>query len=304
MKINNVSRLLCAGMLPALLLAGCSRRDEASVGTPANPLVVLLSPAHAPASADMLEFIRKHLEKESGLTVQLKAARSQGAAISAFDSGKTDVALLTLEEFLVAREEYGVRAGLQVLRGAGLSDYEGVILTRASGGAGSVAELAGGKVGFVGPYSVSGFTLPAIYLEEAGVKVLAQFVPGHEAVLKKLLDGEVLAAATYARQAQRKPGLKVLAVTGKVPNEPVVFRKGLSEEKAAALKAAFLSLGATREGRKALGAMADITGFKAVDEGVYRPLHELLRSEGKAVYDLVPEGWEIHRLSQPYIQGL
>lgn len=300
MKINIVNRLLCAGLLPALLLAGCSRRDEASVGTPANPLVVLLSPAHVPASADALEFVRKQLEKESGLTLQLKAAQSQGAVISAFDSGGTDVALVTLEEFLVAREEYGVHAGLQALRGDKLSDYEGVILTRARGGAASVAELAGRKVGFVGPYSVSGFTLPSIYLEKAGVKAAREFVASHEAVLKRLLNGELFAAATYARQAARAPGLKVLAVTGKVPNEPVVFRKGLSEDKIAALKAAFISLGATKEGRKALGAVADITGFKAVDGEVYKPLHELLRSEGKVVYDLVPEGWAIHRLNEPY----
>lgn len=301
MKTNIFNRLLCAGILPALLLAGCSRRDEASVGTPANPLVVLLSPAHVPASADALEFIRRQLETASGLTLQLKAAQSQGAAISAFDSDKTDVALLTLEEYLVAREEYGVQAGLQALRGAGLSDYEAVLLTRSSGGARSVAELAGRKVGFVGPYSVSGFTLPSIYLEKAGVNTAREFASSHEAVLKRLLTGELFAAATYARQAARAQGLKVLAVTGKVPNEPVVFRKGLSAEKSASIKAAFIGLNATKEGRKALGAVADITGFKAVDGEVYKPLHELLRSEGKVVYDLVPEGWAIHRLNEPYM---
>ena len=95
-------------------------------------------------------------------------------------------------------------------------------------------------------------------------------------------------------------GLKVLAVTGRVPNEPVIFRRGLDEKKRQAIEAAFISLAAKPECRKALGALADITGFKPADPSVYRPLHELLRSEGKAVYDLVPQGWEIHRLNQPY----
>jgi len=54
-----VNRVLCAAMLPALLLAGCSRRDEASVGTPANPLLVLLSPAHAPAAPAALVYIQE-----------------------------------------------------------------------------------------------------------------------------------------------------------------------------------------------------------------------------------------------------
>ena len=30
-------------------------------------------------------------------------------------------------------------------------------------------------------------------------------------------------------------------------------------------------------------------------------LHELLLTEGKTVYDLVPGGWDIYRLNQPYL---
>jgi phosphonate transport system substrate-binding protein len=301
---NTVNRLLCAGILPALLLAGCSRRNEATVGTPANPLVVVLSPAHVPASPGALDEIRRRLEAASGLSVRIEAARDPAAAINAFSSGLADAGLLTLEEFLVAREEYNVKAELQALRREGLSDYEGVIITRLAGGAAAVEELSGKKVGFVGPYSVSGFTLPAIHLENAAVKAQIDFAPSHEAVLKKLLAGEVAAAATYARQVSRDRNLKVLAVTGRVPNEPLVMRKGLAADRREALKAAFMSLSSTPEGRKALAAVADITGFRHVEEGVYRPLHDLLRSEGKAVYDLVPDGWEIQKLNQPYQQGL
>jgi len=301
---NIVNRVLCAALLPALLLAGCSRRDEASVGTPANPLVVVLSPAHAPASPDALVYIQDHLQKATGLSVRVETAATPAAAINPFGTGKADAGLITLEEFLVAREEYGVLPGLQALRGAGLADYEGVLLARSDGGPKTLADLAGLKVGFVGPYSVSGFTLPVVYLEKAGVKAEREFSAGHDQNVKKLLDGQVAAAATYARQAGKHKGLRVLAVTGRVPNEPVVFRRALAEEKREALKAAFVGLAATREGRKALGAVADITGFRPVSAEVYRPLHELLRAEGKSVYDLMPEGWAIHRLNQPYMQGL
>lgn len=298
MKIN--SRLLSAGLLPALLLAGCARRDEATVGTPANPLVVQLSPAYVPAAAGAEETIKKLLEKVSGLTIEFRTARTQGEAIRAFDSGRADAGLMTLEEYLVAREEYGVHPELQVLRGKGGAEYDGVLLTRAKGGAASVAALAGGRVGFVGPYSVSGFVLPAIYLEKAGIKVQPDFSTGHEENVAKLLKGEVEAAATYGRQASR-PGLKVLAVTGKVPNEPLVTRRGLLPEKRQALAEAFLALNSSAEGRKALASMADITGFRPADAAVYRPLHELLLAQGRPVYDLVPNGWEIYRLNQPYM---
>lgn len=300
MKIKSVNWLLAAGLVPALLLGGCSRRDEKTVGTPENPLVVILSPAHSPSVPGALAFIKNHLETASGMSVDLKVAESPGAAIKQFDSDRTDAGLVTLEEYLVARAEYGVRPELQVLRGDKLADYEGAILTRSAGGAGTVGELAGKKFGFVGPYSVSGFTLPAIYLRKAGVTVVSDFTSSHEASLNKLLKGEVYAAATYAGQASRRPGLKILAFTGKVPNEPVIVRRGLAPEKRKALAAAFSSLGGTASGRKALAELADITGFRPADEAVYKPLHDLILADGQPVYDLVPEGWEIYRLNQPY----
>jgi ABC-type phosphate/phosphonate transport system substrate-binding protein len=301
MKNKSVNWLLAAGIVPALLLGGCSRRDEKTVGSPENPLVIILSPAYAPAaSSGALAFIEKHLEAATGMSVDITAAESPDAAIKKFGDDRADAGLVTLEEYLVARAEYGVLPELQVLRGDKLADYEGAILTRSAGGAGTAGELSGRKFGFVGPYSVSGFTLPAIYLKKAGITVASSFSASHEENLKKLLGGEVYAAATYARQASRHKGLKILAFTGKVPNEPLIVRKGLGAEKRKALAAAFLTLAATAEGRRALGAVADITGFRPADEAAYKPLHDLILAEGQSVYDLVPNGWEIYRLNQPY----
>ncbi len=283
----------------ALALGGCSRRDERTVGTPENPLVVVFSPAHSPSSG-ALAFIRKHLQTATGLSVDLKVAETPAAAIKQFSAGLADAGLVTLEEYLVAREEYGVRPELQALRGDRLAEYEAAILTKSSGGAKRVEDLKGKEFGFVGPYSVSGFTLPAIFLKHAGITVAAYFAPTHESNLKKLVKGEIYAAATYAGQASRYPGLKILVYTGKVPNEPVIVRNSLSPEKRKALSEAFLTLAGTGEGRKALGAVADITGFRPADEAAYRPMHDLLLAEGQSVYDLIPEGWQIYRLNQPY----
>lgn len=302
MKIN-VNRLLLAGVMPALLLAGCSRRNEGTVGTPANPLVVLLSPAHSP-SGGSLEVIRKHIEKAAGISVAVRVAKSASDTVRELGSGAVDAAIVTIEEYLVAREEYGVRPELQVLRGGGMSEYKGVILARAAGGPAGVAQLSGKKIGFVGPYSVSGFTLPSIFLKKAGISFEPQFFSGHNENVANLRGGKIDAAATYARQASRYPELKILAVTGIVPNEPLVTRGRLSQEKRDAVVAAFLTLADTPQGKKALGGVADLTGFRPVTAEVYRPLHELIRSNGKSIYDLVPEGWEIRKLNQPYVQGL
>ncbi|HBE89405.1 MAG TPA: hypothetical protein DDW67_09745 [Elusimicrobia bacterium] len=298
-KAMNVG--FAAGLTAILFMSGCAgKRDEATVGTPANPLVVVLSPAYSPASVPGAEeTIKKHLESASGLTVQVRVAPTQTEAINAFAAGKTDAALLRLEEYLVARQEHGVSPGLQALREGGASDYEAVLLARQDKKT-SLDGLTGGKIGFVGPYSISGFTLPSIYLKKAGEKFTPVFSGGHDENVERLLKGEFDAAATYARYASKRKGLKVLAVTGRIPNEPLVVRRGLDAAKREKLLAAFVSLSSKPEGRKALGAMADITGFRPVDASVYKPIHDIIRKEGKSVYDLVPDGWNIHRLNQPY----
>ena len=301
MKIRSMNRLLAAGLFSAVLSAGCSHRDEATLGTPENPIVVVFSPAHAPTGSDALLFIKKHLENATRMSVDIKIAESPAATIKLFNTGVADAGFVTLEEYLVAREEYGVRVLLQALRANNMSDYDGVILTRAKDGPAAISGLSGKKVGFVGPYSLSGFTLPAIYLKKAGVKVAPDFAPTHDANINKLLSGEVYAAASYERQAARFPGLKILAHTGRAPNEPVIVRGSLPMDKREALKSAFLSIGDTPEGKRALGEVADITGFASAGPDVYRPIHELILAEGQAVYDLVPGGWEIYKLNRPYI---
>ncbi|HNT98178.1 MAG TPA: phosphate/phosphite/phosphonate ABC transporter substrate-binding protein [Elusimicrobiales bacterium] len=301
MKLRSATVGFAAGLTAILFIAGCARRDEATVGTPANPLVVVLSPAYDPAAAPgAQETLRKLLEAASGLSVQLRVAPTQAEAINSFSASRTDAALLRLEEYLVARQEFGVTPRLQALRAGGSADYDSVILVRADR-PGGLMDLAGARVGFVGPYSFSGFTLPSIYLRRSGGKVEAPvFATTHDENVARLERGEIDAAATYGRQALRHKYLKVLAVAGRVPNEPVVFRKNLDQAKREKLATAFLSLSDTKEGRKALGAMADITAFRAVDASVYKPVHDLIRAEGKAVYDLIPDGWDIHRLNQPY----
>ena len=69
-RSTSVHKCAAVFMLFALGLGGCKSRDEATVGTPANPLVVVLSPAHAPSSSpDTLAVIKKQLEAAPGMPV-------------------------------------------------------------------------------------------------------------------------------------------------------------------------------------------------------------------------------------------
>jgi phosphonate transport system substrate-binding protein len=295
-------RCCLIGLSVALVFAACSRRRESTVGTPGNPLIVLLSPAHAPTkSMEPIRFIEEHLRSRTGLTIEVHVASSPVDAIEQFGGDIADVGILTLDEYLLAREEYGIHADLQAVRHDSATEYAGVILVRADNGIKDVRALAGKKVAFADPYSVSGFLLQAAFLRKAGVKVDPFFAGSHDAALRALADGRVLAAATYADALSLRPELRLLVETGEVPNEPVVIRRGLRPPQRQAVVSAFLTLGDTPEGKRALQAIADITRFRRVSEDAYRPTHDLIRSMDKSVYDLIPEGWDIRRLNRPYL---
>lgn len=282
-------------------LSACVGRSESSIGTPKTPLVVLLSPAHAPASPESLAAIAGRLSAVSGLAVEARVATSPLDAIEQLGTRKADAGILSLEEFLLAHEEYGVSAGLRALRGKGETQFDGVILVMAKSTAKKIPDLDGGKFGFVEPYSVSGYLLPAQFLQKEGVKVEAKFLGSHDQAMDALVKGEVSAIATYGRHAAERKDLRVLARTGTVPNEPFVFRKGLEPEKREAIIKALQELAVSAEGKKDLLAVADITGFGPADESAYQAVHELLRTAGTTVYDIVPEGTEVRRLNQPYM---
>src|SRR5258706_329444 len=107
-----VAALVCA--------AGCQRRDLAAVGGPRAPLVLLVSPSHAAgARPDELRALGSLLGGASGLAVEVRVAATPEAAVQAFGRDEADAGLLSLFEYLLARQEYGVDARLQVLRDGG-----------------------------------------------------------------------------------------------------------------------------------------------------------------------------------------
>jgi phosphate/phosphite/phosphonate ABC transporter binding protein len=305
-------------VLIAAGLCACAERDEPSVGTAGNPLVIIFSPAHAPAQVTTrcslatdaratapinnpwdyppLRTLQRGLSARSGLNVYVCVAASPVDAIEQLGTRKADAGILTLNEFLLAREQYGVEEDLQVLRENGAPQYESVILVKAQSLARKASDLEGDKFGFVDPYSVSGFLLPAQFLKKEGVNVEPRFLGSHAKALEALQNGEVAAIATYAGQGAGMKNLRVLAVAGVVPNEPFVFRKGLQPEKRRALDAALRALATDPDGQAALLALAGISGFGPVDEKVYKSIHDLLKAAGNSVYDLVPNGSEVKRL--------
>lgn len=267
-----------------VLVGSACRRDRSSTGTPGNPFTIVISTAHA--SPEMARELETALSKQSGLTIRVRVAAPGADAVSTAGLQEADAGLLPVFEYLLARQEYGVRAGLQVIRTGG-NRYTGVLVVNEGSAVRGISDLKGRKVAFVDRSSTTGYLLAIRALKDAGVEVTPVFKGGHDAVLAALAAGEVDAAATFAAE---RPGVRVLAETGSVPNEPVFFAAKVLPEAREKVARALVELVATPEGRALFEQIADITGFAPITDDDYREVHDLLADIDRNVADLVLGG--------------
>lgn len=263
-------------LLAVLALLGC-QRDRASTGTAKNPFVLVVSPAHA--TPDVASELERALAEASGLTVRVRLAEGGADAVAAAGLQSADAGLLPVFEYLLARQEFGVEARLQSLRD-GAREYAGVIVVAESSPVRTLAELAGKRIAYVEPTSTTGYLLALRALGD--VRVTSSFAGSHDAAVEQVRAGAVEAAATYAAP---RAGLRVVAETGAVPNEPVFFSPKVPVAVREKIERAFGALDPAL-----LGRLAGISGFAPTTDEAYRPVHDLLRDTARSAPDLVPGG--------------
>lgn len=260
------------------------RRDRASTGAADNPFVLVVSSSHA--TLDAAEKLETALSERAGMTVRVRVAPSGADAVSTAGMQTVDAGLLPLFEYLLARQEYDVHARLQVVRDSSRV-YQGVIVVREDSSFRTLEDLNGRNVAFVDRASTTGYLLPRRALMDAKVDVEATLAGSHDAALAAVREGRADAAATFAA---RREGLRVLADTGSVPNEPVFFSDKTPREVRDRFVGALVALSEASEGRELLESIGGITGFTAVTDEEYRHVHDLLRQADTDLADLVPGG--------------
>lgn len=173
---------------------------------------------------------------------------------------RVDVAWFGTHAYLQALEKGLPLEALLVPSRKGQTYYEGEIIVRDDSGIQELRELAGKRFAFVDPKSASGWEAPRRLLQKAGLKVpedfrtrrpaTPDFLSKHDNVVNGVLFHNFDAGAVYrgaveltlARSPQRIPEIRVLARTGKIPNEPIVVHRDLSPEKRKRIREAFLGL--------------------------------------------------------------
>lgn len=271
-------RALLAGLAA---LAACRRAARAGRE---RPLVFAFGPLHAPRDARALE---RRLASASKLDLELRVVASSNAAIDLVQLGRADAALLPLFDFLFCADLFGAQPLVQLVREGGRDTQASEIVVQDGAPARDLDALRGQRVGYVDRYSVTGFILPAARLREAGVEVTPVWLDTHDAVLAAVREGRVAAGATFLGHAKTEPGLRVLATTGSIANEPVFVQSALPEEARAALRDALIA----ERDATALAGVADAIGFRAPPPGTYDAALVTLKAAGQRVEDMVPGGW-------------
>src|SRR5690606_11429959 len=106
------------------------------------------------------------------------------------------------------------------------------------------------------------------------------YSPPHDG---KLEDARRLVVKQYPDVEEK---VKILSLTEPVPNDPMVFRKGLPEEiKDAVIKALFDCV-KTDEGKAAFKAIYGVTDFKTATDADYDSVRNILKALGKSASEL------------------
>jgi phosphonate transport system substrate-binding protein len=169
---------------------------------------------------------------------------------------------------------------------------DGYLLVRDDAELSKAADLKGRAICHVDRTSTTGFLLPRIWLRKAGLdpdEDVEIVVSGnHLAAMRDLSKGKCDAATVYsgAYLAARKEGiavgtLRLLAITGRVPQDTLAASPDLPRETAERLRQALLRFEPKRDidaGR--VGDVLGISGFAAFDPAEFDTIREAAEQEG------------------------
>ncbi len=223
------------------------------------------------------------LEKNLGTKVQGFVATDYNGVIEAMRAKHIDVAYLGPFSYVLATTVTPVEAFvIAETKKAGRTFYHSQIITLASSGIKTLDDLKGRNFAFVDPASTSGYVFPLAGLIKAGMEPRRDFknvifTGAHDANAVAVANGKVDAAtiadrildAAIAKGHIMAEQIHVVWRSAPIPESPMVWRRDLSDELKARVKAAFLAIRDMNWSDQ--GAL---NGFKETNDAAYDVIRE------------------------------
>ncbi len=286
-----------------LALASCTNTKE--LGSKEKPIRFFLIPAQdMQALSDNGKILEKFLTEDIGLHVSVDLPVNYIAVVEGFGSKRADVAIINTFGYILAHERYGVEARLKLMN-RGRDEYYGQIITRSDSKIKTIKDIDKTKFAYVDPASTSGYLLPLRLFKAENIKPKEHIFSGrHDTVVTAVYQKQVDAGATFytppdaegpkdARMLVKTQfpdvyeKIKILKLTGPIPNDPVAFRKDLPEEIKIKIINSLQKYVKTEAGAKVLHSMYHITDFKKADDADYNKVRGYLKDLGQSAEDFI-----------------
>ena len=194
------------------------------------------------------------VSRRSGVKLELKASPNIPQFENQFNAGEFDFAYMNPYHAIVANEKQGYNP---LLRDNGRSLY-GIIVVKKDSPVQAVNQLDGKTVAFPAPNALGAALLPrAEFDRNFHIKVNEIYVKSHSSVYLNVLLGKATAGGGVQKTLAQQPDkirdqLRILHKTSKVPPHPISAHPRVDKSVLDKVKAAFLELGNSEEGKALL----------------------------------------------------
>lgn len=294
--------LLLIGLLLLGVLSGCT--GDAPLGSEKNPIKISLVPGQNPKTLEVNgNKISAFLHKEVGLYFRINVPVNFITVVEALGTKRADLAFMNTFGYLLAHEKNGAQVRLIGIY-KGTDVYYGQIIAHVDGPK-KLEDLQGKKFAFVDPASTSGYLLPLKLMNEKKIQPKEVVFAGrHDSVAQMVYQKRVDAGATYHAlpdggepQDARKllktqypdifKKVQILAKTGPIPNDPVVFRKDFPEDVREQIVVALKKYMQTPEGQEVLEGLYHMDGLRDATDKDYDQVRKVLLDLGKSAGEMV-----------------
>lgn len=295
--MSSFQKTLFAVVSFALITACTSKKAE--LGTAENPVKLYFTPSvDAKVIEDNSKTLKAYLEANTPYKFEVVIPQSYVAVVESFGTKRADIAAINTFGYLLANEKYGAEARLTVLR-HGSATYQSQFIAKEGSSIKSIADLKGKKVAFVDSSSISGYLLPMKILKEKGIEPSETvFASKHDNVVSMIYQGQVDAGATFysppadgeIQDARRlvktqypdvEKKVKIIDLTESIPNDPIIFRKELTEEMKTKVIETFQKFIATPEGKDAFKKIYGVDDLKVATDKDYDGVRAMMKLLGK-----------------------
>jgi phosphonate transport system substrate-binding protein len=260
------------------------------------------NPGGAAAKADTFASL---LATETGFDIDASIHPCESGVVQHLGMGDVDIAAFSAFAYVKGHDTYGFEAELANIR-FGRADYRGQLNVQASKGYTDVWGLRGTTIAFPSPGSWSGHFAPYVLISKTTGIAPEDFFReivfsgGHSAVILDVYSGTVDVGGSFDDARSTISGtytdvfevVSVLAYTEYSPNEPWVFRTGLSPMVTQALVDGIVVVAGTDTGQNALEPFfVWIDGAAPIDDSDYdftRSVVDAFGLEAQSCINFVP----------------